>query len=70
MVHNNVTLPSGSGDDGGTTPVLYEELAEIEQQFEDVDVWLSKALYGFFLFLEFEFFSRLCVCIHLRARQK
>ena len=37
MVHN-VTL--AHGDDG--TPVLYEELAEVEKKFEDVDIWLSK----------------------------
>lgn len=37
MVHN-VTLTHG--DDG--TPVLYEELAEVEKKFEDVDIWLSK----------------------------
>lgn len=37
MVHN-VTLAHGDED----TPVLYEELAEVEKKFEDVDIWLSE----------------------------
>ena len=43
----NTTLPGG--DDGN--PVMYEELAEVEKKFEDVDIWLSRfiGLVGFFV---------------------
>lgn len=36
----STTLPGG--DDGN--PVMYEELAEVEKKFEDVDIWLSRLI--------------------------
>lgn len=39
----NPTLPPG--DDGNA--VTYEELAEVEKKFEDVDIWLSMGIFFF-----------------------
>lgn len=37
----SLTLPPG--DDGNA--VTYEELAEVEKKFEDVDIWLSMGIH-------------------------